>query len=174
MARTTADKLQIKPGSTVWASHADRLDLVGPLPSGATTAAGLGTADVAVVFADDAAGLRKILDRERAHLAKPGVFWVAYPKANRTDVNRDSLWSILAEYGLRPNSQVAIDDSWSALRFRALRDGETPFAADAKAGVPGEAVGLRSWQKHAVLATETCQGRGGVWRFRSDRIDRRN
>jgi hypothetical protein len=42
-------------------------------------------------------------------------------------VNRDSLWPILAEHGLRPVSQVAIDDVWSALRFRALRPGEPPF-----------------------------------------------
>jgi len=52
---------------------------------------------------------------------------IAYPKANKTDINRDSLWPILAEFGMRPISQVAIDDVWSALRFRVLRTGEAPF-----------------------------------------------
>jgi hypothetical protein len=122
--KSTAEKLLIKPDSTVWPSHADRLELIGPLPAGAGPAAGMGTADVAVVFADDAAGLRKILTRQRAQLAKPPVLWIAYPKANRTDINRDSLWPILAEYGMRPITQVALDDTWSALRFRALADGE--------------------------------------------------
>jgi hypothetical protein len=122
--KTNAEKLLIKPDATVWASHADRLDLVGPLPAGADQAAAMGIADVALVFADDAAGLRRILTRQRAHLLKPTVFWVAYPKANRTDVNRDSLWPILSEYGMRPISQVALDDTWSALRFRALKEGE--------------------------------------------------
>jgi hypothetical protein len=28
---------------------------------------------------------------------------------------------------MRPISQVAIDDVWSALRFRVLRAGEAPF-----------------------------------------------
>jgi hypothetical protein len=53
---------------------------------------------------------------------------VAYPKAGRADNNRDSLWPILAGYGLRPIGQVAIDDVWSALRFRPLAEGESPFA----------------------------------------------
>ena len=125
--KSIAEKLLIKPDALVWSSHTDRLDLVGPLPAGAATTAGMGTADVSLVFADDAAGLRKILTKQRAHLLKPTVFWVAYPKGNRTDINRDSLWPILSEYGMRPITQVAVDDTWSALRFRALREGEAPF-----------------------------------------------
>jgi hypothetical protein len=52
---------------------------------------------------------------------------VAYPKGGRADINRDSLWPILAEDGFRPVSQVALDDTWSALRFRPLKAGEAPF-----------------------------------------------
>jgi hypothetical protein len=52
------------------------------------------------------------------------VFWVAYPKANKADINRDTLWPILAERGMRPISQVAVDETWSALRFRDLKPGE--------------------------------------------------
>ena len=43
----------------------------------------------------------------------------------KPDVNRDTLWPILGEHGMRPVSQVAIDDTWSALRFRPLKAGET-------------------------------------------------
>jgi len=39
----------------------------------------------------------------------------------------DSLWPILAEYGMRPVAQVSIDEVWSAMRFRPLKDGEEPF-----------------------------------------------
>lgn len=84
-------------------------------------------ATAVVVLADDAASLREILVAHHAHLADPIVFWVAYPKGNRTDIDRDKLWPILAEHGMRPISQVAVDDTWSALRFRALKDGEPPF-----------------------------------------------
>ncbi len=32
----------------------------------------------------------------------------------------DTLWPILAGYGMRTIAQVAIDEVWSALRFRPL------------------------------------------------------
>ena len=35
-----------------------------------------------------------------------------------TDLHRDSLWEALKPTGWRPVTQVAIDDVWSALRFR--------------------------------------------------------
>jgi hypothetical protein len=62
-------------------------------------------------------------------LIKPGTrLWVAYPKGGRVDIDRDTLWPIVAELGLRPISQVAIDDVWSALRFRPLTEGEEQFS----------------------------------------------
>jgi hypothetical protein len=93
-SETVAEKLLIKPATTVWSSDPSRLDLVG-------------------------------------QLAEPRAFWVAYPKGNRSDVNRNSLWPILAEHGMRPISQVAVDQVWSALRFRALEAGEPPFTGGA-------------------------------------------
>jgi hypothetical protein len=128
MAKSVADKLLIKPGAVVWSSDPSRLALIGPLPEGVRPADALGEADAALVFADDAASLRAILGAHAGELAEPRAFWVAYPKANRSDVNRDSLWPILAEHGMRPISQVAVDDVWSALRFRALEEGEPPFS----------------------------------------------
>jgi hypothetical protein len=46
--------------------------------------------------------------------------WVAYPKSGQlgTDLNRDSLASILTKAGVQPVRQVSIDGVWSALRFR--------------------------------------------------------
>jgi len=80
-----------------------------------------------VVFADDAGTLRELLTAHNQQLARPDILWVAYPKANRADINRDTLWPILAEYGMRPIGQVAVDEVWSALRFRPLKEGEAPF-----------------------------------------------
>ena len=122
--KTIADKLQIKPNTSIWSSDLARIDLVRPLPDGVRHAAGPADATTAVVFADDAASLRKILDRHKSDVTKPSVFWVAYPKGNRTDINRDTLWPILGDYAMRPISQVAVDETWSALRFRPLRPGE--------------------------------------------------
>lgn len=127
MTKTVADKLLIKPNTTYWFSHADRAALIDPLPAGVQQVAGLAQAAVALVFADDAGSLRRVLDAHQEHLAAPGALWVAYPKGNRTDINRDTLWPMLTAYGLRPISQVAVDDVWSALRFRPLKPGEVPF-----------------------------------------------
>jgi hypothetical protein len=126
-AKTVAAKLRILPGTPVWVSDQARAALLGPLPFGAALADGLGAAKVAVVIADDAAGVRSALARHAAGLAGVDAFWVAYPKGNRSDINRDKLWPILAEHGFRPVSQVALDDTWSALRFRPMQPGEAPF-----------------------------------------------
>ncbi|WP_326709937.1 hypothetical protein OG758_11735 [Streptomyces sp. NBC_01474] len=48
----------------------------------------------------------------------------------KADVNRDSLWWILAEDEMHPIAQIAVDETWSALRFRMLREGEV-FNTDA-------------------------------------------
>lgn len=46
--------------------------------------------------------------------------WAAYPKAGQlgTDLNRDILWKHMEEHGIKPVRQVAIDGTWSAMRFR--------------------------------------------------------
>jgi hypothetical protein len=125
MAKTVAEKLRIKPDTTVWSSDPARLELIQPLPAGARRVDGPTEARTALVFADDAASLRRIVAPVADQLVRVEVLWVAYRKANRADINRDSLWPIMAEFGMRPVSQVAVDDEWSALRFRAL--GEPPF-----------------------------------------------
>ena len=114
----------------VWVSDAARADVLGPLPEDSRVAAGgrLDTAArVAVVFVDDAAAARAAFDADAAALMAVPVVWVLYPKANRSDINRDSLWRLIAPYGLRPITNVAVDDTWSALRFRPLRPDEPPF-----------------------------------------------
>ena len=127
-AKSVAEKLLIKPHTTLWSSHAERLELLAPLPEGVRLADGPSGATTALVFADDAGSLRDILAAHRGQLARPAILWVAYPKANRADLNRDTLWPLLAEHGLRPIGQVAVDAVWSALRFRPLKPGEAPFA----------------------------------------------
>jgi hypothetical protein len=126
-AKTVAEKLLVKPGTAVWTSEDTHRPLVEPLPDGARHAGHLKEADVAVFFAADAAAARRLLDEHRALLTEPAIVWVAYPKGNKSDINRDTLWPIVGEYGLRPNGQVAVDDTWSALRFRPLKEGEPPF-----------------------------------------------
>jgi hypothetical protein len=52
------------------------------------------------------------------------LLWFAYPKGTSTkykcDFNRDSGWDILRQSGFDTVRQVAIDEDWSALRFRRI------------------------------------------------------
>jgi len=77
----------------------------------------------------DRAFLVFVRDRAELSTAAAGIVesakadrltWVAYPKAGQlgTDLNRDSLAALLDKEGIRPVTQVAIDEIWSALRFR--------------------------------------------------------
>ncbi len=51
-----------------------------------------------------------------------GMLWVAYPKGSskryKCDFNRDTGFQVLGRLGFEPVRQVAIDEDWSALRFR--------------------------------------------------------
>jgi hypothetical protein len=64
--RSVADKLLIKPDTTLWSSHAARLGLVEPLPTGVRRVDAPEQATTALVFADDAASLRDLLARTRS------------------------------------------------------------------------------------------------------------
>lgn len=52
------------------------------------------------------------------------VLWFAYPKKTSKryacEFNRDSGWDVLRAQGFDTVRQVAIDEDWSALRFRRL------------------------------------------------------
>jgi hypothetical protein len=59
-----------------------------------------------------------------ANAAPDATLWMAYPKASsrkyRCEFNRDQGWESLGAAGFEPVRQVAIDDDWSALRFRRV------------------------------------------------------
>ena len=51
-----------------------------------------------------------------------GLIWFAYPKGTskkyKCEFNRDNGWALLGKNGYEPVRMVAIDEDWSALRFR--------------------------------------------------------
>jgi hypothetical protein len=52
------------------------------------------------------------------------IVWMVYPKGTsrryKCTLNRDSGWSVLGESGFEAVRQVAVDEDWSALRFRRV------------------------------------------------------
>ena len=59
------------------------------------------------------------------NLSEDGKLWMVYPKGTsrryKTNINRDRGWETVTGTGFRPVSQVAIDEDWSALRFRNVK-----------------------------------------------------
>jgi hypothetical protein len=52
------------------------------------------------------------------------IVWFAYPKGTskkyKSQINRDTGWSVLGAEGFEPVRMVAIDEDWSAIRFRRI------------------------------------------------------
>ncbi|GAB4546694.1 MAG: hypothetical protein OHK0023_06730 [Anaerolineae bacterium] len=61
-------------------------------------------------------------------LVKPGgIFWVSYPKKTAkvdTDLDREVVWEAMQTTGWRAVTQISVDDTWSALRFRPESEGK--------------------------------------------------
>jgi hypothetical protein len=111
-------KLQLRPGQqlvSVSAPDALAATLTEVAVDGAAS-----PEPALIVFVTD----RKTLESHREQIARSAredrLTWVSYPKSGQlgTDLNRDSLASLLSESSIQPVRQVAIDDVWSALRFR--------------------------------------------------------
>ncbi len=86
------------------------------IPTGATAAA-----DLILAFATDKAALRAIAPRALNLYGIGARLWFAYPKKTgpiRSDLDRDHGWDPVTSEGLLPVTQVALDETWSALRFR--------------------------------------------------------
>jgi hypothetical protein len=121
MAAPLAKKLQLRPGQriAVVGAPADAERLLDALPRD-------DAAPNLLAFVRTAADVAGRADQlARAARDAAGLAWAAYPKRSsgvETDLTRDRGWDALTGVGLRPVRQVALDDTWSALRFRRSED----------------------------------------------------
>lgn len=116
-----ARKMNFKPGQTVEViGKPDDVDL------GDLEVVEAGATGGAVAFVRTAAEIDRSIGRVRAALDRGLIGWYLYPKAGKlgTDLNRDILWRHLgATHGLTGVRQVAVDDTWSAMRFKVADGG---------------------------------------------------
>lgn len=127
MAGDLATKLLIKPDARVLLlnapiGYAKKLE---PLPTGATITDKRGrSANVVVAFVRDSGELKRLATSFGA-LEEEAMLWVCYPKGGTTagtDLDRDILHAAMLKHELTGVSLVAVDDTWSAMRFRAPED----------------------------------------------------
>ena len=77
--------------------------------------------DAVLIFALNATTLEELLTLSAGVGPKDVLFWACYPKlssALKSDINRDVIFHTAQRFGLRPVTQVAIDQTWSAMRLR--------------------------------------------------------
>ena len=103
------------------------LDAALAAPQGTTVSRTLrkgDTFDLALAFVSTLAQVEQRAAELAAAVPGDGLVWFAYPKASskrhRCEFNRDTGWAALGEHGFEPVRQVALDEDWSALRFRRV------------------------------------------------------
>jgi len=77
--------------------------------------------DFALIFAFSQKQLKEILKDVIPALHTEAKFWVAYPKISSkiaSDLCRDASWDFIAEHGFEIVRLIAVDNLWSAARFK--------------------------------------------------------
>jgi hypothetical protein len=84
----------------------------------------LAEADFALVFATKQSDIDDLAPTIAQKVKGDNVVWFAYPKGTskkyKCDFNRDTGWQTLGGLGFEGVRMVAIDEDWSALRFRRI------------------------------------------------------
>jgi len=84
-----------------------------------------GDSEAALLFLNDLGEVRERVPPVLERIAAGGPVWIAYPRKSsgtKTDVDRDTLWAAVVEMGWAPVRQIAVDEKWSAVRFRPQAD----------------------------------------------------
>ncbi len=81
--------------------------------------------DFVLVFVKSCAEINEQVALVMERLNPDAVCWFAYPKKSskkyQSDVGRDDSWQILGDLGYEGVRMIAIDQDWSAIRFREAR-----------------------------------------------------
>jgi hypothetical protein len=97
---------------------------IGAFASVTTSLHGFAPIEFCLAFVTKQSEVNSLSKKVSARLVDDGLFWFAYPKGSskkyRCDFNRDTGWDELGKLGFEPVRQVAIDEDWSALRFRRV------------------------------------------------------
>ena len=121
-------KLGLKPAmrALVLGAPSGYMNSLAPLPDGVAVSESLGSAHEFVqFFATKKSEITKSAKKLLQSAAPGALVWVTYPKKTSSvdsDLSREEVWAAMEGTGWRPVSQIAIDDVWSALRFRPIQD----------------------------------------------------
>jgi len=124
----TVKKLGLKPGmrALVIAAPSGYLKSLAPLPEGVVISEAMdGTHEFVQFFATRKSDIEKSSSKLLKTAVPGALVWITYPKKTsgvESDLSREAVWAAMEGTGWRPVSQIAIDEVWSALRFRPTED----------------------------------------------------
>ena len=103
-------------------SFRPELKAMGELTNVVESIGKLKSISFAIVFATKQTEVNKAAEQIAKKAEEDAVLWFCYPKGTskkyKCDFNRDTGWEKLGELGYEPVRAVAVDEDWSALRFR--------------------------------------------------------
>ncbi|MEG1461647.1 hypothetical protein [Anaerorhabdus sp.] len=125
MENTIFKKMHIKEGSTLICINAPKefIELINSQETLELKKTGL--ADYVFLFVSSLDEYDKKIKSALSKLSKTGILWISYPKSKgkiKYDVNRDILYGHSKKDGIEPCSMVALDESWSMMRFREIKE----------------------------------------------------
>ena len=125
MSRPLASKLCVKEGDRIAILNPPLGygQIVGELPDNVTVTNSLeGEFNMINFFVIKRKKLEEGLSQLKNALREDGLLWVSYPKGSQlnTNINRESIAAYARSLGLKAVTQVSVDHTWSALRFRVV------------------------------------------------------
>ena len=100
--------------------------LLGPLPPDITVnTKPSGRYDFVHLFVNNREELATLGPAAMNAVKPMAIFWISYPKQGggvESDITRDHGWDLVKQAGFDTVAQVAVNDIWSALRFRPAED----------------------------------------------------
>ena len=123
MATPLAQRLQIKSGKLIVlnAPKGYAEVLTTELNHLTVSTRASGQAEAVLLFVNSLAEVAERTPNAIKAVKPDGMLWIAYAKGTskvKTDVNRDKLWAAVQPIGWQPVRQIALDDVWSAMRFK--------------------------------------------------------
>ncbi len=124
MKKSIGRKLGMNPGirALIIAPPPGYLKLLTPLPDGLTVSSRADSMYPFVqVFATRLAEISAFAKKLPKHAAPNALVWISYPKKTSkisSELSRDIIREAMSGTGWRAVSIVAVDEVWSALRFR--------------------------------------------------------
>lgn len=118
-------KLQFKNPETILIlnSPEEFSETLKSIPVKYDTAAN-GKYDFILAFAIDSKEAKTLISKISKVFKEDSYLWICYPKGTskkyKSDLKRDSCATLFADKNLEPVTLVAIDEDWSAMRFKPV------------------------------------------------------